>query len=188
MNNSLSSFLISKNIFVKEEYLDAIHGNGSMTQAQVFNLLLREDLQLYIDKDKAKSHIDISKCDFAAKVTNVSNKVFFAQIIGYSNIAEPVGSCEKGEDNLDVLEKTESKFLQGDDEGGKKVEKVIYKFQLTDGVSTFFGFEHEPLINLQYLIRDNNKYPKIYIGPNVEVRRGIFYFKKTNLKIVDELK
>lgn len=187
MNNPLSSFLLSKKMFVNDEYLNAIPNIDSMGQAQIFNFLLKEDLLLYVDKDKAISHIDISKYDFPSKVLNISNKLFFAQILSYSNIAEPVSNGEKGEDNLDVLEKTESKFLQGDNEGGKKAEKVIYKFQLTDGVCNFFGFEYEPLVNLQNTLKDiNNKYPKVMIGPNVEIRRGIFYFNKNNFKIVDE--
>ena len=89
---------------------------------------------------------------------------------------------EKNEENLEEAENFESKYLQNEGEEKVKTERVVLKLQLTNGEDTFFGFEYEILKSLNNIL--NEKFPKLLIGPNVEVRRGIFYLKNNNVKFL----
>ena len=155
----------------------------------LYNLLLKTDIKYYIDKEKIQTSIDLSQCNFQQKLTKITNKYIFAQLQGHSNIAEPLHANDNHYDNLDVLEKTESKFLQGDDDKSKKYEKYVWKLELTDGVNVFYGFEYHTFrdldINqLKNITSDTNKYLKVLLGPNIDVHRGIFYLDSTNFKIL----
>ena len=107
------------------------------------------------------------------------------QISGYSNIAEPSENINKSSDNLDVLDNFESKYLQSEGEELKRTEKVLLKFEMTEGVETYYGFEYENLNDLKASLKSSdNKFPKILIGPKTEIRRGIIYLRNNNTKLL----
>ena len=175
-------------IFVAEAYLSQLPSNVKSSNASLYNHLLKTDISLYIDKNKVLNNCDTSKYAITEKESKI-NKFIFAQIQGHSNIAEPLIVDQHHYDNLDVVEKTESKFLQGEDDIGKKYEKIIWKFQFNDGANLFYGFEYEEfnpneISLMKNFSNESNKFMKVLIGPIVEVRRGIFYLTKRNFRIL----
>ena len=176
-------------IHIKPSFLQSTDPNIVSRQKDLYNLLLKTNINEYIDKEKVKSLLDISQYTFDKKELKISNKYIFAQLQGHSNIAEPLQTNNQDYDNLDVLEKTESKFLQGDDNIGIKAEKYVWKLQLTEGINTFFGFEYQSFDDknnniLKNFNSDTNKYLKVLLGPNIDVHRGVFYLTNDNFKIL----
>ena len=120
----------------------------------------------------------------------IENKYIFAQIISIRNIAISKEEAKYKEyDNLDEIEDEDNdiddnKYLQGNEEKTLKTEKIYYKFGFSStGDDLFYGFEynqfsqeiHERLANIK-----GPNYIKVLLGPNIEVRRGIFYLNNDN--------
>ena len=122
MNNKSPIFNLQY-IYPTTAFLQQQNPSILNSKPALYNLLLKTDIKDYIDKEKIQSLYDLSQCTFQQKQTTITNKYIFAQVQGHSNIAEPLHANDNHYDNLDVLEKTESKFLQGDDDKGKKYEK-----------------------------------------------------------------
>ena len=78
--------------------------------------------------------------------------------------------------------------MQRNDEKNIKTSKIYYKIGFTTtGDDLFYGFEynqfsqeiHDKLANLNTPVL-----LKVLLGPNIEVRRGIFYLDNNNFKIL----
>ncbi len=109
----------------------------------------------------------------------------FLQISGYKNIAQP--SKNNNEKSLDVLDDLESKFLESEYKVTKKSEKVSLKFEFTDGISKVYGCEYDNLITLRNKLinqTEENKFPKVLVGKNFEVRRGLIYLTNNNISLL----
>ena len=185
-------------IHVNDSYLSTINPSIKSSPSSLLKHLLNTDINEYINKDKVKQLIDFSQIKPSVKDYVINNKYIFAQIQGYANIAEPLNANANEEyDDLDVVEKTESKYLQGDDDANtnSKNESVVYKLKFTNGVDEFYGFEYNKFNNeiltmlkecLPNYKKENNgnKYLKCLIGPNVEIHRSIFYLNSSNFKLL----
>lgn len=172
---------------MQSQYLDYIHFHDkpSCDTSSLSHMVLQEDISKYISKDKVKNYLDIAvSFPFDNKLSYIKDKYIFAQIVGYSNIAEPKNTA-KDDDNLDVVEKTENKYLQGGEDTIRKSEKIIRKYQLYDGVCYFYGVELEPIAQCNSTLSSSkNIYMKVLVGPHVEVRRSIFYLNHNNFKLL----
>jgi hypothetical protein len=188
MIKKIDQYFINKNIFCKTSWIKnkiEIYKNSNKIETDIYKEILSTDIKEFIDPDRVKNYCDLNTyLDFNTKQKNINDKTIFAQIIGYSNIAEPSEKQEKNEESLDVLDQFESKFLQGDDDSHKKAEKVVLKFQLSNGINTFYGFEYENVKAFNDLVNKESNHPKILIGPKVEIRRGIFYLKNDNVLLL----
>jgi predicted amino acid racemase len=194
LNSEMSSklkkveqFLESKFIFCTKNWLKdkvEIHKNSNKIEDKILSEIISSDISNFIDIEKVTAHCKISDfAKFDIKEKKINKNIFF-QIKGYSNIAEPSEKVDKSGD-IDVLENFDSKYLQSEGEENKKSEKVVLKFELTDGVETIYGFEYEDLKDLKKnLISSENKFVKVVVGPNFEVRRGIIYLKNDNINLL----
>ncbi len=190
-NNIMNSNLyVLKYIFISNDYLNKLDSSIKGNQNLLLKNLIENNIEEYIDKEKTKKNLDLSQYTILNKLSFIKEKYIFAQIIGRENIAEKKNNYEDEDcDNLDVIEKTEHKFLQGDDNESNKFKKIVWNFAFNDGNTQFFGFEYKEF-NKETLERikrmdEKDKFIKVIIGPNVEVRRGIFYLTKDNFRIID---
>ena len=190
-NNIMNSNLyVLKYIFISNDYLNKLDSSIKGNQNLLLKNLIENNIEEYIDKEKTKKNLDLSQYTILNKLSFIKEKYIFAQIIGRENIAEKKNNYEDEDcDNLDVIEKTEHKFLQGDDNESNKFKKIVWNFAFNDGNTQFFGFEYKEF-NKETLERikrmdEKDKFIKVIIGPNVEIRRGIFYLTKDNFRIID---
>ena len=185
-----SNLYVLKYIFISNDYLNKLDSSIKGNQNLLLKNLIENNIEEYIDKEKTKKNLDLSQYKILNKLSFIKEKYIFAQIIGRENIAEKKNNYEDEDcDNLDVIEKTEHKFLQGDDNESNKFKKIVWNFAFNDGNTQFFGFEYKEF-NKETLERikrmdEKDKFIKVIIGPNVEVRRGIFYLTKDNFRIID---
>jgi hypothetical protein len=188
MMKKVDTYLTKRFVFCENSWLKdkiKVYKNNSKIEEQIYKDVIESDIKTFIDNNRLKEYYEISeKTNFQIKQYR-SEKSILMQISGYSNIAESSENANKSSDNLDVLENFESKYLQSEGEENKKTEKVILKFDLTDGIDTYHGFEYECLNELKSFIKSSeNKYPKILILPTTEIRRGIFYLQNDLLKLL----
>jgi len=185
----VDEYLISKYLFCNKNWLkEKIEPikNSRKLEEEIMKEIINTDINSFIDKERTKNYLNLSThTNFSTKLYEL-NKIIFMQILGYSNIAEPIENVNKSSDNLDVLENFESKYLQSEGEEMKKTEKVLLKFELTEGIDKYYGFEYESLIDLRNSLNtaSNSKFPKILIGPKTEIRRGILYMRNNNIKLL----
>ncbi len=184
----IDDLLIRKQIFCKSEWLKEkllTLKTSKKLEEDIIKEVVNSDLNIIVDKERLKTNFDLSShAKFSTKFYELNN-YFLMQIIGYSNIAEPSENLNKSSDNLDVLDNFESKYLQSEGEEIKKTEKVLLKFEMTEGIDKYYGFEYENLNDLKaFLNSTNNKFPKIIIGPKTEIRRGIIYLRNNNTKLL----
>lgn len=183
----VEQFLESKFIFCTNKWLKdkvEIHQNSNKIEDKILSEIISNDISKFIDTEKVTNFCKLSDfAKFDIKEKKINKNIFF-QIKGYSNIAEPSEKVDKSGD-IDVLENFDSKYLQSEGEEIKKSEKIVLKFELTNGVDTIYAFEYEDLKDLKkYLISTENKFVKIVVGPNIEIRRGIVYLKNDNLNLL----
>lgn len=185
MLKKVDQFLVSKSIFCNADWLKSkiqVLRLSSKIEEEVYKEVLATDLNTYVDQNRALNHCSLTFFNSFDNEKSNFDKAIFTQLVGYHNIAEP--SFKNSEAGLDQVDENEfeSRYLQGEDERKPKAEKVVLKLQLTNGVETIYGFEYEVLKNLNVTI--NKPFPKLIIGPNVEVRRGIFFLKNNNVKLL----
>lgn len=184
----VDNFLINKSIFCNKDWLThklVPLKTSKKVEEEIMKEIINTDINIFIDKDRAKNHFDLTlHNNFSTKLFEINMNIFM-QILGYSNIAEPSENINKSSDNLDVLDNFESKYLQSEGEEIKKSEKVLLKFELTEGIEKYYGFEYENLNELKTNLNSTtNKFPKIYLGPKTEIRRGIIYMRNSNVKLL----
>lgn len=188
MFRKLDQILVNKKIFCRETWLRSKVNELTSTNTIEEDLLKeinRTDINDFIDKERLEKYSNLkSHLDFATKLSHVNNKFLLFQITGNCNIAEPSNKIDKNGENLDVLDQFESKFLQGDEEVKKNFEKVVLKLQMTDGLNVCYGFEYETVKIISELLGGDNKFPKIIVGPNLEIRRGIIYLNNSNTRLL----
>ena len=187
MNSKLN---VLKYIFISNDYLNKLDNLIKNNQSLLLKNLIENNIDEFIDKDKIKQNLDLSQFTILNKVNYIKQKYIFAQIIGRENIAEKKNIYDDdGSDNLDVIEKTEHKFLQGEDNESNKFKKIVWNFAFNDGNTKFFGFEYQEFnrdtIERIKNMNEKDKFMKVIIGPNVEIRRGIMYLNKDNFSIID---
>ena len=183
---NVSDYLKKKNIYVDAKWLKEkynMYKKKENIEECVYKDIISTNITEFIDKENLKI-LPSSEEKFKQEKANI-----FLQINGYFNIAESKENMEKkkGENLFEVLENFESKFLQSEEEEVKKVEKTVLKYEFTDGKSVIHGFEYEDLKDFrQAMIQafSTNKFIKVLIGPTFEVRRGIIYLKKDNIKLL----
>jgi hypothetical protein len=185
----VDDYLISNYIFCNKNWLkekiEPIKSSRKLEE-EIMKEIINTDINTFIDKERTKNYLHLSKhTNFSTKLYEF-NKFIFIKILGYSNIAEPIENVNKSSDNLDVLDNFESKYLQSEGEEMKKTEKVLLKFELTEGIDKYYGFEYESLNDLRNSLNSasNTKFPKILIGPKTEIRRGIIYMRNNNIKLL----
>jgi hypothetical protein len=182
----VSDYLKTKHINASSSWLKEkidLNKNRNKIEEIIYKEAIHSDIKDFIDIEKLKS---FPSSDEKLKLENGN---LFLQINGYLNIAESKESQEKKKEEnlLDVLENFESKFLQSEGEEVKKVERTVLKFELTDGKSIIHGFEYEDLKEFRQAMISAlslNKFLKVIVGPSYEIRRGIIYLKKDNIKLL----
>jgi hypothetical protein len=190
--NKVEQYLQKNSIYCTKTFLKnkiELFKNIPKLEEKILEVIKTEDIENFIDKEKMKSFKLSESCKFDIKKSIIKNNLLF-QIDGYSNIAEPlekVNKANEANENLDETDNFESNYLQGDgEENVKQTEKVILKIKLINGVDTLYGFEYEELTELKRFLTANkeNKFVKIIVGPEIEVRRGIFYLSQKNVKLI----
>jgi hypothetical protein len=190
-NNMLikvEKYLLNKHIYCDKKWLlekVEIFKSSNKPEEDIYKEILVTDINIFIDKDKVKAAFKLNELADPNAIKTKLNRNLFLQINGYSNIAQPTyKSKEALIDLLDKEKNLESKFLvnQDEDKEKEKVEKAVFKLELTDGVSKIIGFEYEFIPNLDTAL--SKKYSKILILPDSEIRRGIIYFKKNTINIL----
>ena len=191
--NKVEQYLQKNSIYCTKSFLKSkieIFKNLPKLEEKILEVIKTENIENFIDKEKMKSFKLSESCKFDVKKTIIKNNLIF-QIEGYSNIAEPLEKVNKANEanseNLDEVDNFESNYLQGDgEENVKQTEKVILKIKLINGVDTLYGFEYEELTELKkfFTTAKDNKFVKIIVGPEVEVRRGILYLSQKNVKLI----
>ena len=187
MNSKLN---VLKYIFISNDYLNKLDNSIKNNQSLLLKNLIENNIDEYVDKEKTKQNLDLSQFTILNKLSYIKEKYIFAQIIGRENIAEKKNIYDDDDcDNLDVIEKTEHKFLQGEDNEINKFKKIVWNFAFNDGNTKFFGFEYQEFnrdtVERIKNMNEKDKFMKVIIGPNVEVRRGVFYLNKDNFTIID---
>lgn len=191
--NKVEQFLQKNYIYCTKSFLKnkiEAFKNLPKLEEKILEVIRTEDINSFIDKEKIGNFKLAESCKYDVKNVKIKYNLLF-QIDGYSNIAEPLEKNNKANEannneNLDELDNFESNYLQGDgEENVKQTEKVILKIKLTNGVDTLYGFEYEELTDLKkFLATKDNKFVKIIVGPEVEVRRGILYLSQKNVKLI----
>ena len=181
-------------IFVSDSYKNSLPEEIKSNNNALYNHLINEHISNFIDKEKAKSYFDSDKYTLEEPVQKIENKYIFAQIITIRNIAISKEEAKYKEyDNLDEIEDEDNdiddnKYLQGNEEKTLKTEKIYYKFGFSStGDNIFYGFEYNQFSHEIHDKLSNIKGPnlfKVLLGPNIEVRRGIFYLNNDNFKIL----
>ena len=181
-------------IFISDNYFNTLPNEIKSSNENLYKHLLNENILDFIDKDKVKHNFNSQLYTLEEPVKLIENKYIFVQIISIRNVAISKEETKYKEyDNLDEIEDEDNdiddnKYLQGNEEKTLKTEKIYYKFGLTStGDDLFYGFEynqfsheiHDKLANLK-----GPNYIKALLGPNIEVRRGIFYLNNNNFKLL----
>jgi hypothetical protein len=182
----VSDYLKNKHINANSSWLKDkmnLHKNKNKIEEIIYKEAILSDIKDFIDKDKLK------KFPSNDEKLKFENGTIFLQINGYLNIAESKESQDKKKEEnlLDVLDNFESKFLQAEGEEVKRVERTVLKFEFTDGYSIVHGFEYEDLKEFRQAMISTlagNKFLKVIVGPTYEMRRGIIYLKKDNIKLL----
>ncbi len=185
MLQRVEKYLSSKYVYCKTHWLNEMinkYKNTSKLEEEIFKEILLNDISVFIDKEKSNDYCNLSSLnDINTIKKNVSSKYLFLQINGYSNLCQP--SYKPKPTLIDVLEKSESKFLEGNEEEKiAKKEKAAYKLEVTNGVDNAVAFEYEALPELVPLLEKKNS--KILIGPNFDIRRGVIYLRRNNTKLL----
>lgn len=181
----ISDNLKKKCIFVNPTWLKQkfeLYKNKEKVEEFIYKDIINTDIIEFIDKENLKSPSLEEK--FILEKGNI-----FLQINGYFNIAESKENMDRktGDNLFEVLENFESKFLQSEEDEIKKVEKTVLKFEFTDGKNLLHGFEYEDLKDFRNAMIEafsTNKFLKVLVGPNYEIRRGIIYLKRDNIKLL----
>ena len=181
-------------IFVSDNFINSLPEEIKSNNNSLYNKLINENITNFIDKEKTKNYFNSEIFTLEEPFKLIENKYIFAQIISIRNIAISKEEAKYKEyDNLDEIEDEDNdiddnKYLQGNEEKTLKTEKIYYKFGFSStGDDLFYGFEynqfsqeiHERLANIK-----GPNYIKVLLGPNIEVRRGIFYLNNDNFKIL----
>ena len=181
-------------IFISSNYLNFLPIEIKSNNEALYNHLINENISNYIDKEKAKAYFDSELYNLEEPLQKIENKYIFCQVISVRNIAISKEEAKYKEyDNLDEIEDEDNdfddnKYLQGNDEKNQKTSKIIFKIEFSStGDDLFYGFEynqfshqiHDKLSN----VKKTNSL-KVLLGPNIEVRRGIFYLNDSNFKIL----
>ncbi len=188
MDSFLANFkrnLETNNIYILENWLQERYelyikteNDPKTIEKNIQNDIKSTDIEEFIDKQKVGSIQD--KISFDVKQSLIKRKVF-CQIQAFANIGD---ATHKQHGNLDEIEKIDNKYLRTDEEEQIKnyeKERFVYKLQLTNGKETFYGFEFEKITSLNNM--ELNKFQKVIIGDNIEVRRGVLYLKPSNFSI-----
>ena len=181
-------------IFISDNYLSTLTEEIKLNKDKLYKHLINLNISNYIDKAKVKSYFNSEIYTLEEPIKKIENKYIFAQLISIRNIAISKEEAKYKEyDNLDVIEDEDNdiddnKYLQRNDEKNIKTSKIYYKIGFTTtGDDLFYGFEynqfsqeiHDKLANLNTPVL-----LKVLLGPNIEVRRGIFYLDNNNFKIL----
>ena len=184
-----------KYIFVRDNYISSLDQETKLNKDKLYKHLLESDIKNYIDKFKVQNNFNSLIYDIHNIKSIINNKYIFAQIVSARNVAISKEETKQKEyDNLDEIEDEDNiiddnKYLQGDNEQVKKAERINYKLGFTStGDDLFYGFEysqfskaiHDKLssLNVSHCL-------KVILGPNIEVRRGIFFLNNNNFNILD---
>jgi hypothetical protein len=182
----VSEYLKRRQVFAKSSWIKQKISEFK-NQDKIEDLIYKEsiitDIKEFVDTDQLK------KFPSSQEKVKIEKGNIFLQINGYINIAESKEQLEKkkGENLFDVLENFESKFLQAEGEETKKVEKTVLKYEFTDGKDVIYGFEYEDLKDFRNSMiqsHSTNKFVKVLIGSTYEIRRGIIYLKKDNIRLL----
>ena len=181
-------------IFILDSYKNALPEEIKSSNEALYKHLIKENILNFIDKVKIKNYFDSTKYTFEQSLQKIENKYIFAQIMSLRNVAISKEETKHKEyDNLDEIEDEDNdiddnKYLQGSEEKTLKTEKIYYKFGFTTtGDDIFYGFEYNQFNQEIHDKLSNIKGPeffKVLLGPNIEVRRGIFYLNTNNFKIL----
>ena len=185
------------NIFALDTYKNSLSEEIKSDNELLYKHLISENISKYIDKEKVKNYFNSEFYNLENPVQMIENKYIFVQINSIRNVAISKEETKLKEyDNLDEIEDDDNdniddnKYLQGDEDKSTKTEKIYYKFGFTStGDDIFYGFEymqfshdiHEKLSNVK-----SDNLLKALLGPNIEVRRGIFYLNNNNFKILSQ--
>lgn len=186
MLKRIDQYLVKQYIYCNRNWLLSKieeYKSSKKIEDDIYKEVIKSDINEFADTERIKDAYKIAESlDFSIKHTVIKDFMFM-QINGSSNIAEPSEkSGGDDEENLDVVENFESKYLQSEDEVKVKTEKIILKFEMSNGVDLLYGFEYEMLKDIKKIL--NDKYPKILIGPNLEARRGVLYLRNNNVKLL----
>ena len=183
-----------KYIFISGNYLNNLSEEIRANNDKLYKHLIETDLSNYIDKEKVKSNFNTELYTLAVPKSLIDNKYIFAQINTIRNVAISKEETKLKEyDNLDEIDDEDNaiddnKYLQGDEEKVSKTEKIYYKFGFTStGDDLFYGFEYSQFnnnIHDQLSSIKGPNFPKVLIGPKIEIRRGIFYLNNNNFQIL----
>ena len=183
-----------KYIYILDSYINSLNVEIKSDNNKLYKNLLETRISTYIDKDKVKNNFNSEMYNLDLVKSLITNKYIFAEILSLRNIAVSTEETKLKEyDNLDEVEDEENelddnKYLQGDEEKITKTEKIMYKFEFTTtGDDSFYGFEYSQFNNDIHEKLSSIKGPsviKVLLGPNIEVRRGIFYLNNQNFKLL----
>ena len=183
-----------KYIFTLDNYINNLSEEIKSNKQLLYNHLIETNISNYIDKEKVKNNFNSEYFNIEIPKSLIDNIYIYAQINSIRNVAISKEETKLKEyDNLDEVDDEDNdiddnKYLQGNDEKTLKTEKINYKFGLTStGDDIFYGFEynqfsheiHDKLANLK-----GPNFIKAILGPNIEVRRGIFYLNNNNFKLL----
>ena len=181
-------------IIVSDNFINSLSEEVKSNNNLLYNKLINENITNFIDKEKVKNRFNSEIYTLEEPFKLIENEYIFAQIMSIRNIAISIEEAKYKEyDNLDEIDDEDNdiddnKYLQGNEEKSLKTEKIYYKFGLSStGDDLFYGFEynqfshelHDKLSNIE-----GRNYIKVLLGPNIEVRRGIFYLNNDNFKIL----
>ena len=181
-------------IFISSNYLNFLPIEIKSNNEALYNHLINENISNYIDKEKVKAYFNSEIYNLEEPFQKIENKYIFCQVISVRNIAISKEEAKYKEyDNLDEIEDEDNdmddnKYLQGNEEKNQKTSKIIFKIEFSStGDDLFYGFEynqfsHQIHDKLSSVKKTNSL--KVLLGPNIEVRRGIFYLNDSNLKIL----
>ena len=181
-------------IFISSNYLNFLPIEIKSNNEALYNHLINENISNYIDKEKVKAYFNSEIYNLEEPFQKIENKYIFCQVISVRNIAISKEEAKYKEyDNLDEIEDEDNdmddnKYLQGNDEKNQKTSKIIFKIEFSStGDDLFYGFEYNQFshqIHDKFSSVKKTNSLKVLLGPNIEVRRGIFYLNDSNLKIL----
>ena len=183
-----------KYIYISEQYINSLGEDIKSNKELLYKKLIETNISDFIDKEKVKKNFNSSIYNLQIQKSLLENIYIFAQIVSIRNINISKEETKLKEyDNLDEIEDEENviddnKYLQGDQEKITKTEKISYKFEFTTtGEDSFYGFEYTQFNNKIHELLSEIKgpvFPKVLLGPKIEIRRGIFYLHNNNFQIL----
>ena len=183
-----------KYIFTLDNYINNLSEEIKSNKQLLYTHLIETNISNYIDKEKVKNNFNSEYFNIEVSKSLIDNKYIFAQINSIRNVAISKEDTKLKEyDNLDEVDDEDNaiddnKYLQGDEEKVSKTEKIYYKFGFTStGDDLFYGFEYSQFnnnIHDQLSSIKGPNFPKVLIGPKIEIRRGIFYLNNNNFQIL----